>query len=314
MLKDAVLEIVEKEERECHDVLTIEEGERWWIIGTFKVREMRRKGKARAIVLRDTREFEFEARHGLDIPIIPSDIAKGLLKVMQTEGKTHFSRETLDRLLSGDLYHPLFASPGRIEEAVYIDLSNAYFTIIKAYFPCQYKRGAYLSIPYSRYIEDEDVISKLAKVSTISVLRSMTYLLGRKNGNKMEFKIVKKKNVMLNDVVALVYDYLHALGLMMVKRFGAIYVHTDGYIVEAKRVHEVAEFLNEYWIGKWKIKWEGIAEVKGAGGYKIGEHTSGTYNRFIIESPINNLNISEDTAKWLLEVIKRHKQKYLQQT
>jgi hypothetical protein len=310
MLKKIIQELI-KEEREVIEVFTIPEQKKWYILGTFKLREFTRKN-AKAYVLSEFIEFELQSLYNIDYPLIPSDISKAVLLFLAglENQKINFSRETLDRLLGNKLYHPLYANPIRIQDAVYIDLSSAYYSIVKAYFPCQYKKSSYLSIPRQVRIEEEDFISKIAKVSTISLARQTYALLVRKQNEKTEFKHIKRKNQFLNDIVAFVYDYLHSLARLMIEEAGAEYVHTDGYIIPFRNLERAKEILATYWIGGWKIKAQGEAIIKASGTYRFNDLSSKHFER-ISESPINNIYMTKEEAKFLLETVKRHKLKYL---
>jgi hypothetical protein len=311
MLKHLIEELI-REDREIVDVFKIPIPDRWYILGTFKLREFKRKNP-KAFVLSEFIEFELQSLYNIEYPIIPSDVSKAILLFLsQLENhKITFSRETLDRLLNNEIYHPLYANPTRIENAVYIDLSSAYYTIVKAYFPCQYKRNSYLSIPRSVRINEEEFLSKIAKVSTISLARQTHALLVRKSNSKTEFKHIKRKNQFLNDIVAFVYDYLHALAKIIIAEAGAEYVHTDGYIIPEQNLRKAEDILSNYWIGAWKIKARGEVIIKASGTYRFIGNISSKHFDKISESRIDNIYMTKEEARFLLETVKRHKIKYL---
>ena len=69
-------------------------------------------------------------------------------------------------------------------------------------------------------------------------------------------------------------DSLHAIAGVAVDRFGAVYVHTDGWIVPADR----AEAFRAHLVGAWRIesvlKCSGAAEITALGHWRVGDHQS----------------------------------------
>lgn len=162
---------------------------------------------------------------------------------------------------------PLYTQPGQYPlEHVYLDLRSAYWSILQIigwdvdYFPGMLaKRSDNSDFPYPS--------NKLARNSLVSLgLPSRGYYY--KNGAVTLVPHRWKVNIGLWTAVQ---DILNGVAEDMVKRAGAVYVNTDGYIVPWLSEH-IAHNIAAEWGLVLGEKFRGRATVYGVGAYSIGEH------------------------------------------
>lgn len=186
---------------------------------------------------------------------------------------------------------PLFALPGVYEKSLYLDLKSAYWSILQVigwdvdYFP-----GKWLSVksdnrdfPYWK--------NKLARNCLVSVGVSGK---GKAwDGSKLVFH--SKQNKYTNNMLwAAVQDVLAGVAHDM-KRAGAVYIHTDGYIVEEKNYVSAMEVFDT-WGLVGTIRSEGRHEVIGAGTYSSPNKPN---NRMANMTPKAFENINPVQVDWL---------------
>lgn len=193
----------------------------------------------------------------------PADLARGWLKVKYPKklrcNKVQWAEMQKKRNA------PLYAKPGHLADAVYVDLKSAYWSIIKKsgwdidYMPGRYAgvKSSAASFPFAH--------NKLARNCLVSVGRAggMSVWTGKK------LMFIQKPNRFANGVLWMfVQDILNGIARDMVDA-GAIYVHTDGYIIDPVQMPLVDEIMQSWGMG-YGIKFSGPAIVYGAGTYDIG--------------------------------------------
>lgn len=160
---------------------------------------------------------------------------------------------------------PMYTEVGKYNrEMVYLDLKSAYWSIVKIigwdvdYFPGMLvRRRGCDDFPFAH--------DKLARNSLVSLgLPSRGFYFH--NGQVVMIKHSWKTNIGLWSAVQ---DVLHGVADDMIKRAGAVYVNTDGYIVPAE--HEaIAREIAAEWGLPLGEKHRGRATVYGVGAYSIG--------------------------------------------
>lgn len=152
--------------------------------------------------------------------------------------------------ISSNQYHeimrhrqaPLYAVPGVYEEAVYLDLKSAYWSILQVlgwdvdYYPGRWisRKSDVRDFPYYKH--------KLARNCLVSV--GLSGQSKAWNGEKLIFH--RKQNRFTNMMLwSAVQDVLHAIAEDMV-RVGAVYVHTDGYIVPKSSERAAMQVFDEW--------------------------------------------------------------------
>jgi hypothetical protein len=164
---------------------------------------------------------------------------------------------------------PLYCQPCENFEGVYIDVKSAYWQIVKTlgwdidYCPNRYigKNSTMDDFPFPE--------NKLARNCMVSC-----GLPGSINIWTGERLIVqKKKNKFVNLVLwQAVQDVLHGAASDAVAA-GAVYVYTDGYIVDRNKASAVYDALSS-WGLEASEKYQGLCTVRNCGDYDIPGHQS----------------------------------------
>lgn len=195
--------------------------------------------------------------------VTPADLARDYIKVKYPKR---------GRVTTGQ-YHefmkhraaPLLAIPCELEDAVYLDVTRTYWSILKIVgWDVDYHPGRFLA-PRS-FVDDfphpeiKQATNCMVSVGLIGDMKLWT-------GSKLVF--IKKKNPFINMMLwSLVQDVLNGLAADMEKA-GAVYIHTDGYIMPRDRVKDALE-IGEAWGLHLRPKAEGKVKVHGVGTYDIG--------------------------------------------
>ena len=195
----------------------------------------------------------------------PGDVARDYLR----EKFPKRNRITTDQYqrVTVHRHHPLYAAPCRIDDAVYIDLKAAYWSIIRIVgWDVDYNPGRWLGqgsdmsdFPYDGH--------KLARncLATAGLISPQTMWIA----DEQKLISVKRGNPMANySLWSLLQDVLNAIASDCVKA-GAVYVHTDGYICHRKKAGAIHDII-ESWGLESGVKNEGVAQVFTAGTYSIG--------------------------------------------
>jgi hypothetical protein len=199
-------------------------------------------------------------------------------------------------------FAPLYIRPSTILDSVYIDIKSTYYSICQVIgWDCQYMPNLWL-IAGRAPLDFPLPLDKSARNYLISIGNRSTMSIWT-NG---KFTTKPSFNTFINlSLVHAVMDILHSIASIAVS-LGAVYVHTDGYIVPASSQHLL---LSE--IKKWgltaTIKESGVAIVNGFGNYRIGEKRTRMFNVYSKSEPYSSINKTD--VNWLLksvrELIKR---------
>lgn len=170
-----------------------------------------------------------------DLPQTPPEIARDYLRAKYTEKRRHTKAQFA--AINEPRSAPTYCRVGRYDEMAYLDLKAAYWTIVQAvgwdvdYHPSRWigKRSINEDFPIPNH--------KLARncLVTAGLMTPHHIWTGQK------LKPFMGHNTLVNyDLWALAQDVLHSLATLAI-RAGAVYVHTDGYIVPRKRVDMLRE-------------------------------------------------------------------------
>jgi hypothetical protein len=208
--------------------------------------------------------------HATDIGagwVTQTDVARDYLDYKYGHWKGRVTTGQYNEVVARKRSSPLVAIPGQYDNAVYVDLDSAYWTILKIvgwdvdYYPLRFVnvRSDNRDFPTPEL--------KLARNSlvTMGLPGSMKMWTGEK-------LIVKKTGSRYINLVlwALVQDVLNAFAVDML-RIGAIYAHTDGYIIPEAQLDD-AWSLAGAWGLSLSVRHHGDATVYGPGAYSIGGH------------------------------------------
>ncbi len=165
--------------------------------------------------------------------------------------------------------YPRMAKRGFYDDAVYLDLKSAYWSIISAvgwnvdYFP-----GRWLGV--SSDVWDFPLQSnKPARSALVTAGLSSPVRVWEKQ--TLRWKAAANEHINYG-LWALVQDVLHGVASDMLD-LGALYVHTDGYILPANQIVTAVDLIHE-WGFNCSVKASGPTRIYGIGVYKCGaKHT-----------------------------------------
>lgn len=186
---------------------------------------------------------------------------------------------------------PCWAVAGHHGECAYVDLKSAYWHIMTVigwdvdYWPGKFmgKKSDVMDFPLQEH--------KAARSALVSAgLSSSTCMW---TGKTLKWK--KTRNAHINyGLWACVQDVLHGVASEMLE-LGAIYVHTDGYILPLENAVKAVQIANE-WGFRASIKSTGDTEVYGVGVYRIGEKQT---KRYRVQPGTNHENVNPTERDWV---------------
>lgn len=161
---------------------------------------------------------------------------------------------------------PCYAAPGEYEDMAYLDLKSAYWSILLAFgWDADYFPGHWLGVKSSvtdfPLQDNKPARSALVTAGLSSPVRFWT-------GERLTWRNIGAKHVNLG-LWALVQDVLHGVADDML-RLGAVYIHTDGYIIPSGSIPAGDEIVRS-WGLRASVKAQGDCHVWGVGSYRIGK-------------------------------------------
>jgi hypothetical protein len=170
------------------------------------------------------------------------------------------------RALTVHRAYPCFARPGAYDDMVYLDIKSAYWSILSIFgWDADYFPGRWLGVRSNVFDfplqDNKPARSGLVTAGLSSPTRFWT-------GSALQWRTTENKHVNLG-LWALVQDVLHGVADDMLG-LGAVYVHTDGYIIPAENLAQGSEILND-WGLRGNVKAHGDANVLGVGSYRVGD-------------------------------------------
>lgn len=230
--------------------------------------------------------------------VTPSAVTRAYL-VDKYEGVRLRMTSSQAPLITPDRPHPLYAYPSILDDGLYFDVRSAFFSIVRAVgWDVDYCPAGWLAVrsdvedyPFPEWKHARNCIVSLSRKADMNVW----------TGSKIQ--VVPKWNPLLNySLVALVYDVLHGVASDMV-RAGAVYVHTDGYIIPAsKELDAVA--IAQSWGLPWSVKSRGKMEVVCAGVYSTPTHKPQGHQQHARPMRADNL-LSKSGNEWLRKRFER---------
>jgi hypothetical protein len=187
---------------------------------------------------------------------------------------------------------PMFCIPGEMPDAVYIDIKSAYWSILRVTgWNLEYNPGRWLGTGHA--LDDFPLPeNKVARNSLVTA--GLTAPMRVWTGAALIYE--KHGNPLTNyGVWALVQDVLNSVAREMIDYAGAVYVHTDGYIIH-EAAEDVARSIIESWGLTPSVKARGYGKVRAVGSYEIGEVK--TRSRALRDMAKNNV-MQVDYLRWL---------------
>lgn len=225
----------------------------------------------------------------------PTEASRDYLAVKYTSKIRQFSDQYQLNAVTNSW--PYLARPGNYGECVYIDLKAAYWTIVQiAGWDVDYAPGKFWS---RRSIMNDYPLwgNKLARNTLVST--SALSHVNVWNAGAITTKNIGNRNWNPN-IGSLVQDVLHGVASDM-EELGAVYVHTDGYIVPEYLERAALLLIQERWGLPARIKARGYGMVRGVGAYAVGETVSKRLNTL---QPVAERHIMPRAKPWLRERVR----------
>lgn len=225
------------------------------------------------------------------VALTPADIARDYIRAKYKKAG-RITTGQYEATVKDHRCAPLYSKVGVYEDCAYVDLKSAYWSIVQVVgWDVDYHPNRFLGVR-SNCRDFPFYKIKLARNCLVSC--GLIGAIKRWDGTKLTF--LNKRNPLVNLVLyALVQDVLHSVASDMIERAGAVYVHTDGYLVPRNRVHDAFGVLSE-WGFVGSIKNEGQTTVYGIGTYACGSKEN---NRATSRMGKDFTNIRSEFASFL---------------
>lgn len=198
--------------------------------------------------------------------LTPADIARDYIRAKYPK-KHKINTRQYQSTVAVHRAAPLYCVPCEIENAVYLDLKSAYWSILQVIgWDVDYSPFRFLGVN-STCQDFPFWKNKLARNCIVSV--GLTGWGKKWTGEKLEFH--RKSNPFVNLVLwSAVQDVLHSIAADMVDA-GAVYVHTDGYIFPTDAMQNGLNVLASWGLVS-HVRHVGNCRIFAVGTYEIGEH------------------------------------------
>ncbi len=193
---------------------------------------------------------------------------------------------------------PLYIHPSTIREGTYIDIKSTYFSIVKVIgWDINYLPGQWLT-PGRAPLDFPLPADKPARnyLVSIGLPGSMTIWTGH------QWVYQNAQNVHINlGLWSAVMDILHSIANIAVA-LGAIYVHTDGYILPSKNAAQLMQQIRLFRLTP-EVRAEGETILLGFANYVCGSRKTKSLNPLRLQS--HWTNVYETDAEFLKNAIQR---------
>jgi len=167
---------------------------------------------------------------------------------------------------------PLYVEPTILEDAAYVDLKSAFWSIMQLvgwnvdYHPSKWiLRG---TIPHDfPYPDNKAARNSLVSCGLPTPLRMWT-------GKKVTRRFATNIHINMG-LWALIMDTLHAIA-SHARELDACYVHTDGYILPRWNAEDLIDKIASYGLHA-SIKARGVGTIIGMGNWKVGDNITKNY-------------------------------------
>lgn len=197
----------------------------------------------------------------------PGDVARNYLAIKFPKRRARMTTKQYQKIVPNRPQTPVYCHPCELEEAVYVDIKGAYWSILSALgWDVNYNPGVFLS-PQSNVDDFPFPEHKMARNCLVSCGLSGSMRLW--TGEQLITR--KKPNRFINLMLwKVVQDVLHGCALDAISA-GAVYAYTDGFIVSAEKAGAVMSAI-EAWGFSTGVKHSGKASVRGPADYNFPDY------------------------------------------
>ena len=196
--------------------------------------------------------------------VTPGDIARDYIAIKYANRRIRCTTDQYIHCIKDKRNTPVYCAPCNLEQAYYVDIKSAYWTICQAVgWDVNYNPGRYLAVgaSMSDFPFPDNKMARNCLVS-IGLPGGFRFWTGK------ELTFTRKPNRFVNLILwRLVCDVLNNVAAECIEA-GAVYAYTDGFIVSSENLSTVFEVL-ESWSLPFSIKREGRAIVRAPADYEI---------------------------------------------
>lgn len=235
--------------------------------------------------------------------VTPADLARDYLSIKYANRKINCTSDQWRNCVADRRQPPIVSMPGIYQNTSYLDLSGAFWQIIRAVgWDVNYNPGELLQ-SNSRMTDFPYPQNKIARNCLVSI--GLPTPLRFWDGANGKFKTRNRNSRFVNLVAwRLVMDVLNGVAWDMVK-LGAVYVYTDGYILADDRIDQAYDILNS-WGLQAKIQHNGNVHIVAPTNYcftggRDGDHMTGSYRDTMRRKiqPIPMMKVYDPGNSWL---------------
>lgn len=167
---------------------------------------------------------------------------------------------------------PLYVEPTIIEDAAYVDLKSAFWSIMCLvgwnvdYYPSKWAVRGVIPNDFP-YPDIKPARNSLVSCGLPTPLRMWT-------GKKVTRRFATNLHINMG-LWAFIMDTLHAIACRA-RELEACYVHTDGYILPANQAENLIYSIEQYGLHA-SIKARGMGTIIGMGNWKVGQNQTKNY-------------------------------------
>lgn len=222
-------------------------------------------------------------------PQTPSEVVRDYLGIKYPE-RLRATTDQYKKIMSHRSF-PRMAIRGEYYDMVYLDLKSAYWSILTTVgWDVDYNPGKWIGVK-SNTLDFPLPDNKAARSGLVSAGLSSAMRLWKNSQLSWQHG---QNNHINYGLWAMVQDVLHGVADDMLG-LGAVYVHTDGYIIPQSRVGEALTVCDQ-WGLRAGIKAQGDAQIFGVGVYRVGTHSTKRKKAIPLQ---NHISIEPQFKEWL---------------
>lgn len=223
--------------------------------------------------------------------VTPGDLARDYLSEKFQNRRVRCTTAQYAACVQDRRNTPVYCKPCTLEDAVYIDIKSAYWSILKAVgWDVNYLPGRFIGVQ-SDVSDFPFPDNKMARNSLVSL--GLTGGFNLWDGQRL--KRLQKPNRFVNLVLyRLVCDVLNNVASDCIDS-GAVYAFTDGFIVPRERLDYVIQDIND-WGLEYTIKHEGACTVRAPAEYYFPQFSTKVLPR---KTPVFTDKVYSEHRTWL---------------
>jgi hypothetical protein len=226
----------------------------------------------------------------------PSDLARLYLNLRWKKVRRRITTTQWKEFYENHRSTPLYVSPCHLDNAYYIDIRSAYWTILRSVgWDVDYHPLGWVRVVDPLTVNDFPFpAQKMARNCLVSLAADGTRVMQIWDGQGIKYQ--KGGNPLVNKMLyAFVCDVLNTVASECIAA-GAVYAFTDGFICSSDHVEHIDAIIRS-WGFDASIKHRGPCDVSGVGAYSFPDYTTKKFRRQAMR-PMSKINpVSVDWLK-----------------